>query len=78
MSENHKKIWITGASSGIGKALAEKFAYGIAAAAETLHEPQIHSHLTTQSNYTQIYYSWPKQASAWTTFLKGAINVKSK
>ena len=26
MSENHKKIWITGARSGIGKALAEKFA----------------------------------------------------
>ncbi len=26
MSENHKKIWITGASSGIGKAVAEKFA----------------------------------------------------
>ena len=26
MSENHKKIWITGASSGIGKAVAKKFA----------------------------------------------------
>ena len=26
MSENQKKIWITGTSSGIGKAVAEKFA----------------------------------------------------
>ena len=26
MSENHKKIWITGARSGIGKAVAERFA----------------------------------------------------
>ena len=25
MSKNQKKIWITGASSGIGKAVAEKF-----------------------------------------------------
>ena len=36
MSENQKKIWITGASSGIGKALAEKFAsegWGVAVSA---------------------------------------------
>ena len=26
MSENQKKIWVTGASSGIGKAVADKFA----------------------------------------------------
>ena len=26
MSKNQKKVWITGASSGIGKAVAEKFA----------------------------------------------------
>ena len=26
MSENQRKVWITGASSGIGKATAEKFA----------------------------------------------------
>ena len=26
MSKNQKKIWVTGASSGIGRAVAEKFA----------------------------------------------------
>ena len=26
MSENQKKIWVTGASSGIGRAVAKKFA----------------------------------------------------
>ena len=60
------------------KALAEKFAYGIDAAAATLHEKVIQDHLTTQSNYTQFYYSWNKQAASWTNFLQGAINAKAK
>ena len=58
------------------KRLAEKFAYGIEAAAKSLHEPTIHNHLTTQSGYTHLYYGWPKQASSWTRFLQGAINAK--
>ena len=58
------------------KRLAEKFAYGIEAAAKTLHEPTIHNHLITQSAYTHLYYGWPKQASSWTRFLQGAINAK--
>jgi len=60
------------------KALAEKFAYGIDAAAATLHEQVIQNHLTTQSCYTQFYYSWNKQAVSWTNFLQGAINAKAK
>lgn len=58
------------------KRLAEKFAYGIEAAAKTLHEPSIHNHLTTQSGYAHLYYGWPKQASSWARFLEGAINAK--
>jgi len=60
------------------KFLAEKFAYGIDAAAETLHEKVIQNHLTTQASYTQFYYSWNKQATSWTRFLQGAINAKAK
>ena len=56
--------------------LAEKFAYGIEAAAKSLQEPTIHDHLTTQSSYVKKYYNWDKQASSWTRFLKGAINAK--
>jgi hypothetical protein len=55
------------------KGLAEKFAYGIEAAAQTLHDQSIINHLDSQSGYAKIYYGWPKQASSWTKFLEGAI-----
>ena len=57
--------------------LAEKFAYGIEAAAASLHESVIHNHLISQSQYTHQYYGWGKQASSWTRFLQGAINAKA-
>ena len=56
--------------------LAEKFAYGIEAAAGSLHESVIHNHLISQSQYTHQYYGWSKQASSWTRFLQGAVNEK--
>jgi short-subunit dehydrogenase len=37
MSENQKKIWITGASSGIGKALAEEGGNILATSNRVLH-----------------------------------------
>ena len=58
------------------RSLAEKFAYGIEAAVNTLHEEQIHNHLECQSAYTQAYYGWNKQGTSWTRFLKGALNAK--
>ncbi len=56
--------------------LAEKFAYGIEAAAATLHEPSIQEHLKDQSKYVNTYYNWHKQSTSWARFLQGAINAK--
>ena len=56
--------------------LSEKFAYGIDAAAITLHDPAIHRHLEDQSKYVNNYYNWTKQATSWVRFLQGAINAK--
>ena len=58
------------------RSLAEKFAYGIEAAALSLHDPIIHNHLSSQSEYAHQYYGWGKQGSSWARFLQGAINAK--
>ena len=70
MSENQKKIWITGASSGIGKALAEKFAsegWKVAASArrkgildEMSNHENIFSYPLDVTNQDQIKISFEK------------------
>ena len=70
MSENQKKIWITGASSGIGKALAEKFeseGWKVAASArrkEILDEMSSHENIFSYpldvTNQDQIKISFEK------------------
>jgi glycosyltransferase involved in cell wall biosynthesis len=58
--------------------LAKNFAYAIEASAERLYDLGVQEHLKMQIEYINQYYSWRKQANAWTIFLKGAIDARSK
>ena len=55
MSKNQKNIWITGASSGIGKALAKKFAReGWQVAASARRENLLKEISKSQNNIIRI------------------------
>jgi len=56
--------------------LAHNFAYAIDATANKLNEPGVIQHLKTQMEYTNQYYNWHRMGTAWTNFLKGALNAK--
>ena len=50
MSENQKKIWVTGASSGIGKAVAEKFAEEGWKVAVSAHRKELLDQMSSNKN----------------------------
>jgi glycosyltransferase involved in cell wall biosynthesis len=59
-------------------ALAQNFAFAIETAADHLYDYTVCEHLDIQIKYVNEYYNWKKQANAWTNFLKGALNARSK
>jgi len=58
--------------------LAKNFAFAIEAVAEKLTSEGVKKHLQMQIDYTNQYYNWNKQGAAWTRFLKGALDARSK
>jgi len=58
--------------------LAQNFAFAIDTIADQLTSPGVVSHLEKQIDYTNNFYNWNKQGNAWTQFLKGALNARSK
>jgi len=58
--------------------LANNFAYAIDASAKKLYSDGVKQHLKMQVEYTNQYYNWTRQGNAWTNFLKGALNARSK
>ena len=71
MSKNQKKIWITGASSGIGKAVAEKFAsegWKVAVSART-------KAVLEQMSNNQNMFSFPMDVTDQTQIKKSFDNI---
>jgi glycosyltransferase involved in cell wall biosynthesis len=59
-------------------ALAQNFAFAIDTVADNLTSPAIVNHLDLQIKYTNNFYDWKKQGSAWSNFLQGALNARRK
>ena len=59
-------------------ALAQNFGFAIETVADKLNTPGIVKHLEKQIDYTNHFYNWQKQGNAWTQFLKGALDARSK
>ena len=73
MSENQKKIWITGASSGIGKAVAEKFAAEGWKVAVSARRKELLQELATNENIVSFPLDVTEQNQINTVF-KNIIN----
>ena len=58
--------------------LAQNFAFAIETVATQMTSEGIIKHLERQIDYTNHFYNWSKQGNAWTQFLKGALNARSK
>src|SRR5210317_1371447 len=58
--------------------LAQNFAFAIESVANRLDAEGVKKHLQMQIDYVNQYYNWNKQGAAWTRFLKGALDARSK
>ena len=70
MPENQKKIWITGASSGIGKALAEKFAAEGWKVAASARRKEILDEMSNNKNISSFPLDVTNQAQVNEVFSK--------
>lgn len=60
------------------KSLASNFAAAIEGIAPNLNSQKIQKHLYDQMHYTTSFYNWDRQGGAWSRFIEGALNARSK